>query len=116
MLSSVHNAVLRYPTSFAQWLAAADFAVGPTHEVAIVGDLDNARTKELVKALWKSYRPRQVAAISPYPPEPGSPTLLQDRPLLNNEPTAYVCQGFVCLQPVNSAKQMEAQLISKALN
>ncbi|MCI0520710.1 MAG: hypothetical protein L0Z70_10715, partial [Chloroflexi bacterium] len=54
--------------------------------------------------------PRQVTAISAYPPEPDAPALLKDRPLFNDLPTAYVCQGFVCLQPVNSPIEMESQL------
>jgi uncharacterized protein YyaL (SSP411 family) len=110
LLASVQNALLRYPTAFAQWLSAADFAIGPTREVAILGDPEAAETQALVRTLWKGYRPRQVAAISAFPPGPGSPALLIDRPLLHNEPTAYVCQGFVCLQPVNSPAEMELQL------
>jgi uncharacterized protein YyaL (SSP411 family) len=115
MLDSIVNALLRYPTAFAQWLSAADFALGPTHEVAIVGDLDDGATKALIRSTWKSYRPRQITAISAHPPRPGSPALLADRPLINNQPTAYVCQGFVCLQPVNSPDEMEAQLASDIL-
>lgn len=113
MLASVSNALLRYPTAFAQWLCAADFAVGPTHEVAIIGELGNPKTQELLKTLWKDYRPRQVTAISVYPPKPGSPVLLHDRPPLNGRSTAYVCQGFVCLQPVNLPSDMEIQLKGK---
>jgi uncharacterized protein YyaL (SSP411 family) len=115
MLASIQNAVLRYPTSFAQWLSAADFAVGLTREVAIIGDLEDPKTRALLKTLWKNYRPRQVTAISAYPPGPGSPALLSDRPLLNNQPTAYVCQGFVCLQPVNLPDEMEAQLTGNSI-
>ncbi|HSJ89648.1 MAG TPA: hypothetical protein VK909_20715, partial [Anaerolineales bacterium] len=111
MLGSMQNAVLRYPTAFAKWLCAADFAVGPTHEVAIVGDPAHTKTQDLITALWKNYRPRQVSAISVSPPPPGSPALLNDRPLVNGEPTAYVCQGFVCLQPTNEPSEMEAQLM-----
>lgn len=110
MLSSVYGAMLRYPTAFAQWLCAADFAVGPTYEVAIMGDAQHAETKELLNTLWKTFRPRQVTAISNYPPDKDAPALLKDRPLLNGLPTAYVCQGFVCLQPVNSSTEMESQL------
>jgi hypothetical protein len=112
MLSSVYGVMLRYPTAFAQWLCAADFAAGPAYEVAIIGDLERLETKDLLSALWKSYRPRQVTAISSYPPPPGAPALLKDRPLLNNLPTVYVCQGFICRQPVNSPAEMEAQLAS----
>lgn len=108
MLSSVYAVMLRYPTGFAQWLCAADFAVGPTHEIAIIGDTQHAGTKELLNTLWKSFRPRQVTAISKYPPESDAPALLKDRPLLNGLPTAYVCKGFVCLQPVNTPTEMES--------
>jgi uncharacterized protein YyaL (SSP411 family) len=111
MLGSVYVAVLRYPTAFAKWLCAADFAVGPTHEVAIVGEQNDVKTQELVNALWRKYRPRQVAAISTAPAPAGSPALLHDRPLIRGEPTAYVCHGFVCLQPVNSVDEMETQLM-----
>lgn len=110
MLSSVYGAMLRYPTAFAQWLCAADFAVGPSREVAIIGDLQRTETKELLNTLWKTFRPRQVTAISNYPPGPDAPALLKDRSLLNDLPTAYVCRGFVCQQPVNSPKEMETQL------
>lgn len=110
MLSSVYGAMLRYPTAFAQWLCAADFAVGPAYEVAILGDLQRPETKDLLNALWKTFRPRQVTAVSGYPPLPGAPAILKDRPLVNGLPTAYVCQGFVCRQPVHSPAEMEAQL------
>ena len=110
MLGSIQLAILRYPTAFGQWLCTADFAVGPTHEVAIIGDHDDPKTQEFLKTLWRSFRPRQVTAISAYPPEPGTSALLKDRPLLNGQPTAYVCQGFICLQPVNSPSEMEFQL------
>jgi len=36
--------------------------------------------------------------------------LLSDRPLQGGKPTAYVCQGFVCQQPVNDPEAMLAQL------
>jgi uncharacterized protein YyaL (SSP411 family) len=114
MLSSVYGAMLRYPTAFAQWLCAADFAVGPTREVAIIGDAQHTETKSLLSTLWKTFRPRQVTAISNYPPEPDAPALLKDRPLLKDLPTAYVCQGFVCLQPVNSPAEMESQLANNS--
>ena len=114
MLSSVYNVMLRYPTAFAQWLCTADFAVGPTHEVAIIGDPHDSETRSLINALWKNYRPRQATVISAYPPEPGSPALLKDRPLINGQTTVYVCQGFVCLQPVYSPSEMEIQLAGKS--
>lgn len=113
MLGSAQETIMRYPTAFAQWLCAADFAVGPTHEVAIIGDPNDPKTQEFLKTLWKTFRPRQVTAISTYPQETGSSALLRDRPMINGQPTAYVCQNFVCLQPVNLPSEMESQLAGK---
>ena len=94
-----------YPTAFAKWLSAADFSLGPVHEIAIIGN-----SPALINTLWKAYRPRLIAAIAPFPPPPGSPALLAERPLLNNQPTAYLCQGFICRQPVTTPKDLAAQL------
>jgi len=110
MLSVIQEAMVSYPTAFAQWLCAADFARGPVNEVAVIGDASHTQTQALVQTLWKNYRPRQVAAISAIPPEPGSPALLIDRPISNGLPTAYVCQDFICLRPTNSPEEMAAQL------
>jgi len=110
MFSSNLEIILRHPMAFAQWLCAADFAIGPVQEVVVVGDLENSDTQTLLGTIWTTYRPRQVVAISDTPPSPTSPPLLQDRPLLNNQPTAYVCHNFVCQQPTNDPINLEAQL------
>ena len=110
MLGSIQDLMVRYPTAFAQWLCAADFALGPVQEIAVLGEAGLPHTDALLHTLWKRYRPRQVTAISAYPPACGSPALLNDRPLKNGLPTAYVCRGSVCQQPVNSPEELEAQL------
>jgi uncharacterized protein YyaL (SSP411 family) len=112
MLGVIIETAIRYPTSFSKWLSAADFALGPTHEIAIIGDTALAQTQALLETLWKTHRPRQVSAISNLPLPEGVPVLLNDRPLYNNQPTAYVCQGFVCQQPVNTPAELAAQLAS----
>ena len=99
----------RFPTAFGNWLCALDFALGPVHEIAILGP-DTPARGQLVATLWQTYRPRAVVAVSDHPPPPGAPPLLANRPLLDGQPTAYVCQGFVCRQPVNTAEALEREL------
>jgi uncharacterized protein YyaL (SSP411 family) len=60
--------------------------------------------------LRHGYHPRLVVAASDFPPAAGSPALLDDRPLLNGMPTAYVCHDFICQRPVNSVQEMLQQL------
>jgi hypothetical protein len=106
-LGSVHSAAVRYPTAFSFWLQAADFAVGPAFEAAIVGPLDDQRTQALRSCLWSAWQPRLVAAISAPQPPPGAPSLLEARPLVNDQPAAYICQHFVCQRPVTTPEQLQ---------
>ena len=99
---------LQHPTAFANWLSAADFAIGPVQEIALIGT-DEKGGHPFHRALWKTYRPRTITAAAP---EPGpTPPLLADRPPLDDEPTAYVCEHFVCQQPVNTLAAFEQQLM-----
>jgi len=108
----LNNVISQYPTAYSQWLCAIDFALYPPFEIAILGDLDDPLTLSLSRALWSSYRPNLVAAISSIPPSPHAPALLSNRPLLNGRPTAYVCRSFTCHQPVNTPQELFSQLKS----
>jgi uncharacterized protein len=110
MLEQMGENLTRYPTGFGQWLCAADYALGPLKEVAILGSPENPQTKALVDSLWEQYRPRLAAAISDLPIEPQGPKLLEERDLINDQPSAYVCQNFTCQQPVNTPKDLIIQL------
>jgi uncharacterized protein YyaL (SSP411 family) len=110
MLTSNMKLMLHYPSAFAFLLSAVDFSIGPVHEIAILGDWADPDTRNLLQPLWHAYHPRLILAVSPYPPLAGSPALLNDRPLLNGKPTAYVCQSFVCRQPVNNPVSMLKEL------
>ena len=111
-IADVLESAVRYPTAFARWLSAADFALGPVRQVALVGSPQKPAMQGFLSTLWKQYRPRLVAAISPYPPAPGSPALLDERPLLNGLPTAYVCEGFVCQLPLTDPAAFSHQIDS----
>ena len=110
MLEKVQESASKFPTGFSQWLCAIDFALNPIREVAIIGDFADKRTIALIETLWSSYSPEVVAAMSASPSPGAGPALLDNRPLLDDSPTAYVCEGLVCLQPVNDADQFEQQL------
>ena len=110
MLRSISSSAVRYPTAFSNWLCAADFAIGPVLEVALLGELEDPRTAAMIAEIWKNYHPNLVLAASPYPPPDSAPPLVQERPLVGDGPAAYVCQQFVCLRPVNSPEDLRAQL------
>jgi uncharacterized protein YyaL (SSP411 family) len=111
-LDLVADMAPRYPTSFGRWLSAADFALGKVDQVAILGNPTDQRTQALINVLRTTYHPNMVVAVSSYPPPDGAPALLPGRPMLDGQPTAYVCQGFVCLQPVTQPDELTRQLSS----
>ncbi|MFN2195523.1 MAG: thioredoxin domain-containing protein [Anaerolineales bacterium] len=105
----VASVLTRYPTAFGHWLTAADFAIIPTIQVAILySDLENAH--QFLDIASQTFRPQAVFACSPYPPDRNAPHLLQDKTLLNSRTTAFVCEGFVCELPVNDPQKFTQQL------
>ncbi|RME88902.1 MAG: thioredoxin domain-containing protein [Anaerolineae bacterium] len=111
-LSQVAQFAPRYPGAFARSLQAADFALGPVKQVAVVGDPHKAETQVLLAVVRSGYRPRLVVAVSSEPPPEGAPSLLRDRPMRDGKATAYVCEGFVCREPVTSPDALREQLES----
>jgi len=79
-------------------------------QVAVLGDAQDENFQKLMKVVRGQYRPNSVVAASAYPPGKEAPHLLRDRPLIGGKPTAYVCEGFVCRQPVANADELKKQL------
>jgi uncharacterized protein YyaL (SSP411 family) len=101
---------VRYPTAFGRWLSAADFALGKTKQVAVMVDADVDEASELIRVVRSAYRPNLIIAASSYPPSSDAPVLLSDRPLKNGKPTVYVCEGFVCKNPVTAISELQELL------
>ena len=95
---------------FVGWgLAVAEAAVDGPREVAVVGPAGDPATAALHRAALRATAPGAVVARG----EPGAvdaPPLLADRPLRDGRPVAYVCRGFVCLEPTTSPERLAAQL------
>ncbi len=96
----------RYPTSFGRWLGAADFALADGKQIAILARNSEEGVSGLLEVIRSQYRPNDIVALSPYPPPPGAPPLLSDRPLENGRTSAYVCQNFVCKRPVHDPEEL----------
>ncbi|MGW8143996.1 MAG: thioredoxin domain-containing protein [Anaerolineales bacterium] len=110
MLGRLQDSAVKYPTAFSWWLCAMDLALHPIREIAIIGDTEDTRTKSFLDNLWSSYRPDVISATSGLPIPDNAPNLLENRGMLNNSPTAYICEGFFCKQPVNDIAGFNNQL------
>jgi hypothetical protein len=111
-MKRVADQAVRYPTAFARWLSAADFALGKVKQVALIGAISEKGTSDFLAEVYSRYRPNLIIGQTEYPPSDEVPALLVDRPMLDGKPTAYVCEGFVCNLPVTNLQDFRKQLDS----
>jgi uncharacterized protein YyaL (SSP411 family) len=101
------------PSGFGQALSALDLYLGPSYEVAIIGDLDAMDTHVLVHEVVRRYwRPNGVLAVAPPGDTRAAATvpLLASRNQVDGKATGYVCHGFVCDLPATSPSDLALEL------
>jgi len=105
-LQNVVTTAERIPSSFAAWLNALDFALGPQLQLALIGDIADEKFQKLMQVSDQPFLPRMVRAGGKQHDE-GSPALLSDREPLAGSATAYLCQGFACKLPTTDPEQLK---------
>jgi uncharacterized protein YyaL (SSP411 family) len=112
MIAQVGKLAATYPTSFGFWLQVAGLSTHTTQQIALVSDDDLPSLVPFLSIYRKAYRPFNIIAAryADHTGKSGLPAILDDRPTLNGLPTAYVCQGFICRQPVTDTYEFEEHL------
>jgi len=107
-LRPLADIMVQHPQAFGHALGALDFAISPVKEIAVTGDAQRADAQALLEVVNTQYRPNGVLACAvPDNTEAiEAIPLLADRPLKDGKATAYVCQNFACLAPVNRAEEL----------
>ncbi|UYP19927.1 thioredoxin domain-containing protein [Rhodococcus sp. Z13] len=90
----------RVPRAAGHWLTVAEASLHGPIQVAVAGG------GELLEVARRA-APGGAIVVGG---EPGSSSLLTDRPLVDGRPAAYVCRGFVCDRPVTTAPELVATL------
>ena len=108
VLREVGDQIRRYPSGFGYALSAADFLLSTPKEIAIVGK-DAADIELLLAETWRRYLPNKVVAPS-IAGDTATIPLLENRPLVNDLATAYVCEHYTCKQPVTEISALREQL------
>ena len=112
-LRSVQPYLARAPMGMGNWLCALDFYLSVPKEIAIVGDGSDPATRALLDVLYSRYLPNKVVAGK----DPGLAAtdsnripLLEGRDAIDGQPTAHVCQNYVCQLPVTEPDALATQL------
>ncbi|MCZ7382021.1 MAG: thioredoxin domain-containing protein [Candidatus Methanoperedens sp.] len=100
------------PAAYTMLMTALDFAIGPTAEVVIAGDLHAQDTRVMLSKLRKSFVPGKVVIFRP----DGEPEIIHIAEYTRNlkskdgKATAYVCRNFSCKLPTTDAGEMMRSL------
>jgi uncharacterized protein YyaL (SSP411 family) len=115
-LRLVRGSMASAPTGFGEALSALDLHLGPSSEIAIVGDPASEPTRALINEVVRTrWRPNIVLAVARSGDVASAATipLLADRSAVGGLPTAYVCQRFVCQLPVTTATDLRKMLTAQ---
>ena len=104
-----------YPAGHTQFMVGLNFALNPNYEVVVVGDSQSKDTRNMLAALRKPFLPQAVVIFIPTDRRAGSEInrlapFTRNMKAMNNLPTAYVCQDFICKLPTNSVTRMQTNL------
>jgi uncharacterized protein len=98
------------PLAFGRLLAALDFHLGRTVELAVVGQPADLQTKRFLDVVGGRFLPNRLLAVAPPGADPRGMPLLSDRPAVGGNVTAYLCEGFVCQAPTTDPQELARQL------
>ncbi|MFE7540403.1 thioredoxin domain-containing protein [Streptomyces platensis] len=98
----------RAPRFIGWGLAVAEAALDGPREVAVVGPQGDPATVALHRAALLGTAPGAVVALGA--PGADEVPLLQDRPLVDGQPAAYVCRHFTCERPTTDPEELTERL------
>ena len=91
-------------------MSALDFATGPSYELVIAGNTTSQDTRDMVKAVHRSYLPHKVLVFRPTevktPDIVGLAEYTRNQEDIEGAAAAYVCRDFVCRAPTTDILQM----------
>ncbi len=93
------------PAAAGQLLIAADMAIGPLHEIVVLGRKDEDLTAAVLSDLRRRYIPNRLLACRERAEYPDGSryldALFASKAAESASPTVYVCQNFTCQRPVS---------------
>jgi uncharacterized protein YyaL (SSP411 family) len=114
MVRSFSAAVNRAPSAYAFFLCGLDYAIGPSAEVVISGDLHGADTQALIRACGAYFLPSLTVAFLPAHgavPPPFLPAEPGRYAVIDGKATAYICSRFACRPAVTGPDDLLGALL-----
>jgi uncharacterized protein len=108
VLRLIASQIRRYPQGFGRALSALEFYLSEKKEIVVVGPKGN----EIERAIAKNYLPHSILITSADPDSDAEAMpLLRGKTMIDDQPTAYVCENFVCQRPVTTVDELLPQIL-----
>jgi uncharacterized protein YyaL (SSP411 family) len=105
------------PAYSSAMLIALDFRLGPTQEIVIAGNADEPDVKLMLRLIHGTFLPNTVVVL--HEPDKTDSALYDIVPFVKNltpikgKATAYLCENYVCKEPVNNIAEFEKLIARK---
>ena len=84
----------------------------PPAEIVLVGSSNQLAESVLLHGCHKRYMPNTViAGGDPSHPAYATFPLVEDKKLVGNEVTAYICRNYACGPPITALNELESYLM-----
>jgi uncharacterized protein YyaL (SSP411 family) len=98
------------PSGYTHFLTGVDFALGPSHEVVLVGNREADDTRAMIQALREIYNPNTVILLRPFNGTDSEivelAPFLEKHQGMEGRATAYVCRDQACELPTTEVSEM----------
>lgn len=92
------------PMAHTNFLMAVDYYLGPGREIVISGNMENDSTKALIEEVHRRFLPHKVMLLHSGEEDGGRigrlAPFIKEMKAVDDRPTFYLCQDFVCHKPV----------------
>lgn len=103
--------VNKNPSAYLHLVSSILERTAPGEKIVIAGEINENSTKEMLKIINGDYNPfRAVILNNKYEQLENIMHIIKEQNKIDNKVTAYVCEGFNCQKPVNTAEELEILL------
>ena len=119
VLEAFSQQLARAPAYSSVMVTALAFRLGPTQEIVIAGNADDPVVKRMLNIIHGTFLPNAVVLL--HEPDKADSTLYNIVPFIKSQTaiegkaTAYVCENYVCKEPVNDVSVFENLIAKKAV-
>ena len=120
VLDAFSQQLQQSPTYSSAMLKALDFQLGPTREIIIAGDADRPDTKKMLQLIHEKYLPNVIVLLHEVNKDNSAlydiVPFVKNQTVIDGKATAYVCENYVCKNPVNDIDELENLVAGSATN